>query len=99
MTYTDYSLIFKALGDETRLKILEMVSKEELCACKILEKFSITQPTLSHHMRILCDVELINCRKEGIWNFYSINKNKTNEVIDFLNKYNLNFQLGIQSCQ
>ena len=44
---------FKALADPTRLEIVDMLSCGELCACKILERFQITQPTLSHHMKIL----------------------------------------------
>ncbi len=53
-----------------------MLSCGELCACEILEKFSITQPTLSHHMKILCDCGLVNGRKEGKWMHYSLNGEK-----------------------
>lgn len=74
MNYTDYVPILKALADETRLKIIEMLSKEDLCACKILEHFSITQPTLSYHMRILCDYQLVNGVRNGAWMKYSLNK-------------------------
>lgn len=51
--------IFKALGDENRLRILEMLQGEERCACMLLDEMHITQPTLSHHMKILCDVDLV----------------------------------------
>ncbi len=70
----EYILIFKALGDSTRLQIVQMLSGGEMCACKILERFQITQPTLSHHMKILCDCGLISARKEGKWSYYTINK-------------------------
>ncbi len=51
--YAEYVQMFKALADETRLKIINMLTEsEELCACKILENFNITQPTLSYHMKI-----------------------------------------------
>lgn len=73
MSYTDYALLLKALGDETRLKIFHMLSKGELCACNLLEEFNITQPTLSYHMKILCESGLVNGRKDGIWTKYSIN--------------------------
>ena len=68
----DYSSIFKALGDKTRLQIVEMLSSGEMCACKILERFNITQPTLSHHMKILCECGLVISRKDGKWSHYSL---------------------------
>ena len=51
-----------------------MLSNGELCACKILEEFQITQPTLSYHMKILSESGLVNSRKDGVWMKYSINK-------------------------
>lgn len=71
--YTDYARLFKSLSDPNRLMILDMLSCGELCACVILEKFNISQPTLSHHMKILCDCNLVNGRKEGKWIYYSLN--------------------------
>ena len=65
----------KALADETRVKIFNMLSEGELCACRILEEFNITQPTLSYHMKILCDSGLVDGRRDGVWMKYSINKN------------------------
>ena len=64
--------LFKALGDENRLKIVDMLRDGELCACKLLEALGIGQPTLSHHMKILCDSGLVAGRKEGKWMHYSI---------------------------
>jgi ArsR family transcriptional regulator len=77
--------IFKALADETRLKIIEMISCGEMCACDILESFQITQPTLSYHMKILTDCGLIKSRKEGLWIKYSCNIKKIEEVKQFWN--------------
>lgn len=71
--YHDFVQMFKGLADETRLKILDMLSAEELCACKILEAFEITQPTLSYHMKILTDCGLVNARREGAWMKYTLN--------------------------
>ena len=65
--------ICKALGDANRLEIVQMLSDGEKCGCKLLEKFEITQPTLSHHMKILVDCGLVNDRKEGKWHHYSLN--------------------------
>ena len=81
--YEGYAIFMKALSDETRLEIFEMLSQGELCACKILEKFNITQPTLSYHMKILCESELVLGRKDGIWMKYSINWDNLDRVEKF----------------
>ena len=84
-TFADQVAIFKALSDANRLIIFEMLSCCELCACDILEKFNITQPTLSHHMKILCGCGLVNARKHGKCMFYSLNAITTNRFLAFLN--------------
>lgn len=66
--------IFKAFCDENRIKILKLLITGEKCACKILEEIKVTQPTLSHHMKILCDSGVVVGRKEGKWTHYSISK-------------------------
>ena len=79
--------IFKAFCDENRIKILQLLSDGEKCACKLLEEMNITQPTLSHHMKILLDSEIVNGRKEGKWMHYSISKEgleKAQEYLDIL---------------
>lgn len=65
--------MFKALGDENRIQILKLLCGGEKCACKLLEELNISQPTLSHHMKILCDASIVAGRKEGKWMHYSIN--------------------------
>jgi ArsR family transcriptional regulator len=80
MNYADYAILFKAMADETRLKIVVLLSKGELCACKILENFNITQPTLSYHMKILTECGLVDSRKDGSWMRYSLNKDTFAEV-------------------
>jgi len=72
--YKEYAQFFKVLSDPNRLMIIDMLSCGELCACVILEKFNITQPTLSHHMKSLCDSELVVGRKEGKWMYYSLSE-------------------------
>ena len=79
MNETELALVCKALGDENRVQIIKMLAGGELCACKILDAFNITQPTLSHHMKILTDCNLVNSRKEGKWTYYSINCKKFSE--------------------
>jgi ArsR family transcriptional regulator len=72
--YKEYAQFFKVLSDPNRLMIIDMLSCGELCACVILEKFQITQPTLSHHMKTLCDCGFVNGRKEGKWMYYSLSE-------------------------
>lgn len=68
------AIIFKAFCDENRIKILQLLQSGEKCACMLLEEMNITQPTLSHHMKILCDSGIVTGRKEGKWMHYSISE-------------------------
>ena len=71
--YNDTMKVFKAFCDENRLRILEMLRTGEKCACKLLDDLQITQSTLSHHMKILCDADIVQGRKDGKWVYYSVN--------------------------
>ena len=71
-TEKNMALVFKALSDENRIRILKLLRNGEKCACKLLEELNISQPTLSHHMKILCDSGLVTGRREGKWTHYSI---------------------------
>lgn len=64
--------IFKALADENRMRILKLLGSGEKCACELLKELEITQSTLSHHMKILCDSGLVVGRREGKWMYYRI---------------------------
>lgn len=64
--------IFKALGDENRWRILETLKEGERCACVLLTRMQISQSTLSHHMKVLCDAGLITSRRDGKWTHYSL---------------------------
>ena len=66
--------VLKALGDENRVKILTLLHTGERCACRLQEALDISQPTLSHHMRILLDANLVNSRKDGKWIYYSLSE-------------------------
>jgi ArsR family transcriptional regulator len=85
--YDKYAEIYRALGDINRLMIVDMLTEGELCACKILEKFSITQPTLSHHMKTLCACGLVKDRKQGKWTYYSITAEGKKNAIKMLQKF------------
>jgi len=84
----EYAVIFKALGDETRLKILTMLTKGRTCACKILEAFHFTQPTLSYHMKQLTDSGLVGGEKDGKWVYYSINCERIALLREFIAEIN-----------
>ena len=77
----------KALGERHRFKIVKMLKNGELCGCKLLEEFNFSQPTLSHHMKLLCDCGLVNDRKVGKWHHYSINSEQFQKLIDALSNY------------
>jgi ArsR family transcriptional regulator len=86
MNSTQIAQICKALGDANRLQIVQMLQDGEMCACRLLEAFDITQPTLSHHMRVLCDCGLVCVRREGKWSHYSLCCETFSAFKDFIGK-------------
>lgn len=82
--YDDGAKNIKAISDANRLKIIDILSCGEKCACDILEHFEFTQPTLSHHMKVLMESGIVKCRKEGLWSYYSLDNNNCNKLILFL---------------
>ncbi|HZK88425.1 MAG TPA: metalloregulator ArsR/SmtB family transcription factor [Anaerovoracaceae bacterium] len=85
--YAEDAKAFKVFSDENRLRILEMLYSGEKCACVLLEELEITQPTLSHHMKILEESGLITVRKDGKWSNYSIRQEKMKQFNDRLGDY------------
>jgi ArsR family transcriptional regulator len=83
-SYEEHVSLFKALADVNRLMIIDMLSCGEMCACEILDKFKFTQPTLSHHMKSLCDCGLVNGRRDGKWTYYSLDQTRITELKDFI---------------
>ncbi len=75
--------LFKAMADETRSRIVHILSCGELCACDILDYFDLTQPTLSHHLGILVEAGLLLARPEGKWTYYRLN----GETFAFLERF------------
>lgn len=76
----------KALAEPTRLQILEMLDHEEMCVCEMIEKLRMSQPAVSHHLKILRQAELITDRKEGKWVFYALNTASYAELVNSLQK-------------
>ena len=69
----------KALGDETRQRILEMLLEKEMSVSDITEAFSMAQPSISHHLSVLKRFGLVTSRKEGKHVFYAINRDNVVE--------------------
>ncbi|MDL2229207.1 metalloregulator ArsR/SmtB family transcription factor [Treponema sp. OttesenSCG-928-L16] len=84
--YVNNAKVFKAFCDEKRLRIIELLQSGEKCACVLLESVDISQPTLSHHMNILCESGIVVGRKEGKWTHYSISPEGVETAQAFLMK-------------
>lgn len=84
MLSEDQTDIFKALSDRNRLRIVSMLAEGEMCACKLLENLSVSQPTLSHHMGVLIRSGLVEGRKDGQWMHYSLNKSRIDILVSDL---------------
>ena len=90
VSYERLATIFKALSDETRLHIIDMLSCNELCAADILASFNLSQSTLSYHMKILIDAGVVNSQRNGLWTRYSINEATFGDILEIIPQlYNL----------
>jgi ArsR family transcriptional regulator len=97
LSHEELAAIFKAMSDEPRLKILDMLCDGEMCACDILEEFAFTQPTLSYHMKTLAECGLVKARKDGAWMRYSLNMESVDSLRNFLNHLSASRQDGTGS--
>ncbi len=78
------AILRKVLADENRLAIVRMVGNcGEVCACDLLADLNISQPTLSHHMKVLCSCGIVRCRREGRWCHYSIDPQVAADLAGF----------------
>ena len=92
------AMIFKAFCDENRIRIIKMLRSGEKCACKLLEELNVTQPTLSHHMKILCDSGIVVGRKEGKWMHYRISPEGVQIAKEYLNGLTDTKPIGETKC-
>lgn len=81
------SEVFKALGDPTRLEIVRLLIGKEMCVCDIMDSFQVSQPTISHHLRVLKQADLVKDKKEGKWIYYSLNNETFKELEQFFEPY------------
>ena len=93
------AVTFKAFCDENRIRILQLLSDGEKCACKLLEEMNISQPTLSHHMKILCDSGVVIGRKEGKWMYYSLSEEGLDRVMETLKEIKANMKKEEVCCE
>ncbi len=84
IAFAEGTALLKSLADETRVRIVHILSCGELCACDIQSYFDLTQPTLSHHLSLLVDSGLVIARPEGKWTYYSLSKKSFGFVETFL---------------
>lgn len=73
-SFKDNAKVLKALADPKRMQIASMLADQELCANSLLAEFQISQPTLSHDMKLLVDAGVVNSRRSGKWIYYSLDK-------------------------
>ena len=88
----EYVTLFKALADETRLKIVKMLVQEGKCPCHILKEFNITQPTLSYHTKILTEAGIIEATRKGAQVLCRVNGEKINQIQELLSELNSEFK-------
>lgn len=84
MTREEVATISKAMSDVNRIRIIEMLTGGTKCGCSLLEELQVTQPTLSHHMKVLSDCGLVTSEKNGKWHYYSINCERFTEYKDYI---------------
>lgn len=82
--YEERAKVFKALCDEKRQRILELLQSGEKCACVLLEHMDMPQSTLSYHMKILCESGIVEGRDEGKWTYYHISPEGSQKAIALL---------------
>ena len=81
------NIVFKALNDATRRQILEMLQKKDLTAGEIAEQFQISFPSISHHLDLLKQAQLVSTKKEGQFIYYSLNTTVMDEILKWLMQF------------
>lgn len=82
--YEERAKVFKALCDERRQRILELLHTGEKCACVLIDEMGMPQSSLSYHMKILCDSGIVTSREEGKWTHYQISQQGSEKAIQLL---------------
>ena len=82
--YEGRAKVFKALCDERRQRILELLHSGEKCACVLIDEMDMPQSSLSYHMKILCDSGIVTSREEGKWTHYQISRQGSEKAVELL---------------
>jgi ArsR family transcriptional regulator len=82
--YEERARVFKALCDERRQRILELLHSGEKCACVLTEEMNMPQSSLSYHMKILCESGIVTGREEGKWTHYQIDTVGSQKAVELL---------------
>ena len=86
-TIIEMNIVFKALNDSTRRAILELLQKKDMTAGDIADKFNISFPSISHHLDLLKQAQLVTTKKEGQYVFYSLNTTVMDEIVKWLMQF------------
>jgi ArsR family transcriptional regulator, arsenate/arsenite/antimonite-responsive transcriptional repressor len=84
--FESMNIVFKALNDQTRRDILKLLRKKDMTAGEIADAFNITKPSISHHLDLLKQANLVTAEKEGQFIFYSLNTTVIDDVMSWLIK-------------
>jgi ArsR family transcriptional regulator, arsenate/arsenite/antimonite-responsive transcriptional repressor len=84
--------VFRALGDPTRLEIFRLIAAqaEPICVCDIVDRFAVSQPTISHHLKVLREAGLVRVSRRGIWAYYAADP----QGLDLLHQVGSNLKLA-----
>ncbi len=76
--FGDAVQVFQALGDKTRVRIVSLLALQSvpLCVCHIETAFSLSQPTISHHLKVLREAGLVKAERRGVWMYYGLNRQR-----------------------
>lgn len=83
------NILFKALNDTTRREILELLKKKDLTAGEIADRFSISKPSISHHLDLLKQAGLVESVKEGQYIYYSLNTTVMDEILKWFIQFKI----------
>jgi ArsR family transcriptional regulator len=83
--------LFKALGDGTRLEVFRLIAGQDapVCVCDIVDRFGVSQPTISHHLKTLREAGLITVSRRGNWSFYAADPRGLGLLRESLNRVTL----------
>ncbi|MEK7098019.1 MAG: metalloregulator ArsR/SmtB family transcription factor [Patescibacteria group bacterium] len=84
--FSQSTKFFKAVSDESRIKILYFLRDGEKCVCEIWKKLELPQNLVSHHLKVLKDLGLLDSKKDGLKVYYKINKNNLDKYFNNFNK-------------